>query len=238
MTAYSLIAMLHAGLGVVALGSFWIAGLSRKGSPLHRGAGKVYLPAMAALLVLALPLGLTILAYRSTVFGAFLLYLEIIAATGVWLSWRAVRDKRDFARYTGRTYHVLAWLNLIGGVAIAAIGVFVAQSMQLVIVSFSLIGLVSFVQMRRFARTPPEDPRWWLREHLTAMLGNGVATHIAFLSLGLPRLFPDIAGPVLQNVAWLGPIVVAMGAGVYLVRKYVPKRAPRAVPAPATPIVS
>ena len=46
MTAYSLIAMLHAGLGVVALGSFWIAGLSRKGSPLHRGAGKAYLLSM------------------------------------------------------------------------------------------------------------------------------------------------------------------------------------------------
>ena len=91
--------------------------------------------------------------------------------------------------------------------------------------AFSGIGIFSFVQMRRFSHRQPEDPRWWLREHLGAMIGNGVATHIAFLSIGLPKILPMLAGPVLLNLAWLGPLAMAFVAGAYLTRKYLPKRA-------------
>jgi hypothetical protein len=230
MSVFSMLALLHAGLGTLALLTFWTAGLSRKGSPLHRAAGKLYLLAMAALLAVAVPMSVVVLVQRSPVGGAFLLYLLVITVTAVWLSWRAIRDKRDWARYTGPVYRGLMWLNLVGALAIAAIGLLLAKNMQLIIVSFAGIGLFSFVSMRRFARTRPDDPRWWLREHLTAMLGNGVATHIAFLSIGLPKLLPMLAGPTLQNLAWLGPLLVAFVAGSYLARKYLPKRpAPQGV---------
>ena len=143
------------------------------------------------------------------------------------------RPARQYTRYTGPVHRALMWLNLAGGLGIAAVGVFLAQQMQLVIVSFSLIGVIGFVQMWRFRRQPPADPRWWLREHLTAMLGNGVATHIAFLSIGLPKLLPMLAGPALANLAWLGPLVVAAVAGAWLVRKYLPRRAAPAGREPA-----
>lgn len=223
MTLYSISFFIHAGLGTLALATFWLAGLSRKGSPLHRGAGKVYLPAMAGLLLAALPLALAALE-RMPVLGSFLVYLLVITTTSVWLSWRAIVDKKDWARYTGPVFRGLMWLNLVSALAIAGVGLLLAKQMQLVIVAFSGIGLMGFVRMRRFSRRPPADPRWWLREHLTAMLGNGVATHIAFLSIGLPKLLPMLAGPTLQNVAWLGPLVVAFVAGAWLTRKFLPKR--------------
>ncbi|TNJ33305.1 hypothetical protein [Arenimonas terrae] len=224
MSAYSILALLHAGLGTLALLAFWTAGLSRKGGPLHRAAGKLYLLAMSALLAVAVPMSGVVLVQRSQVGGAFLLYLLVITVTAVWLSWRAIRDRRDWARYTGPVYRGLMWLNLVSALAIAAIGLLLAKNMQLIIVAFAGIGLFSFVSMRRFARARPEDPRWWLREHLNAMLGNGVATHIAFLSIGLPKVLPMLAGPTLQNLAWLGPLVVAFVAGSYLTRKFLPKR--------------
>ena len=56
------------------------------------------------------------------------------------------------------------------------------------------------------------------------MIGNGVATHIAFLSIGLPKLLPMLSGPVLQNLAWLGPLMLSIIAGIYLNRKYMPVR--------------
>jgi hypothetical protein len=224
MSAYSILALLHAGLGTLALLAFWTAGLSRKGGPLHRAAGKLYLLAMSALLAVAVPMSGVVLVQRSQVGGAFLLYLLVITVTAVWLSWRAIRDKRDWARYTGPVYRGLMWLNLVSALAIAAIGLLLAKNMQLIIVAFAGIGLFSFVSMRRFARARPDDPRWWLREHLNAMLGNGVATHIAFLSIGLPKVLPMLAGPTLQNLAWLGPLVVAFVAGSYLTRKFLPKR--------------
>jgi hypothetical protein len=223
MSAYSVFAIIHIALGTLALGTFWTAGMARKGSAVHRAAGKIYLLAMTGLLAAAVPLSVAV-ALRSPVFGAFLFYLLVITVTAVWTSWRAIRDKRDWARYTGPVYRALMWLNLASGLAIAAIGVLVATRMQLVMVAFSLIGMLSWFQMRKFARQPPEDPRWWMRKHLEAMLGNGVATHIAFLSIGLPKLLPMLAGPTLQNLAWLGPLGVAFVAGTYLTRKYLPRR--------------
>lgn len=227
MTLHSMIFMIHAGLGTVALATFWIAGLSRKGSPVHRAAGKVYLVAMTGLLLAAAPLAIGVLK-RFPVGGAFLLYLLVIVTTSMWCSWRALKDKRDWARYTGPVHRGLMWANLASALAIAAVGLLVAKQMQLIIVAFAGIGLMGFVQMRRFRRAQPADPRWWLREHLNGMLGNGVATHIAFLSIGLPKALPMLAGQTLQNLAWLGPLVVAFIAGSVLTRKYLPKR-----PAPA-----
>src|SRR5688500_9762938 len=137
MRFYSILAVAHVALGVLALLTFWTAGAARKGSALHRAAGKVYLASMAGLLLLAVPMALTMLRVRGVVTGSFLLYLIIISATSVWLAWRAIRDKRDWRRYTGPVYRGLMWANLGGGLGIAAVGLLLAQQMQLVIVSFS-----------------------------------------------------------------------------------------------------
>jgi hypothetical protein len=230
MTLHTLSYFVHVGLGTLALLTFWTAGLSRKGSPVHRLAGKAYLLAMVGLLAAAVPLTARIASFNP-VAGAFLAYLLVITATAMWLSWRAVRDKRDWARFTGPVYRALMWANLASGLAIAGVGLFLAAQMQAIIVAFSGIGIIGFVNMWRFSRRPPEDPRWPVRQHLGAMLGNGVATHIAFLSIGLPKLLPMLAGPTLQNVAWLGPLVVAFAAGSYLTRKFLPaRRAAKAAP--------
>lgn len=232
MTLHTLSYFVHVGLGTLALVSFWTAGLSRKGSPVHRLAGKLYLLAMAGLLLAALPLTAA-LASRNPVGAAFLSYLVVITTTSVWNSWRAVRDKKDWARFTGPVYRGLMWANLVSGLVIAYVGLFVTNQMQVIFVAFASIGIIGFVTMWRFSRRLPEDPRWPLHQHLTAMLGNGVATHIAFLSIGLPRLLPFLAGSSLLNLAWLAPLVVASVAGAYLTRKYLPKRRPAPVPGSA-----
>ena len=229
MNFYLLFKLVHIALGCVALLSFWAAGMARKGSPLHVGAGKVYLLAMAGLLAATVPMCWLAWFAGHQKIVVFLLYLLLITSNSVWLSWRAIRDKRDWARYTGPVYRVLTWLNLAGGIAIAGVGLFVAEQMQLIIVGFSLIGISSFARMRRFAAQPPAEARWWMRPHLNAMLGNGVATHIAFLSIGLPRLLPVLQGPLFQNIAWLAPLGVSALAGLYLGRKYLPAPNPRAV---------
>ncbi len=227
MTLHTLTYLVHAGLGTLALATFWTAGMSRKGSPTHRFAGKVYLLAMAGLLLAAVPLTAT-LAARNPVAGGFLAYLIIITVTSVWTSWRAVKDKRDWARFTGPVYRALMAANLLSGLAIAYVGLFVTNQMQVIFVAFSSIGIITAVNMWRFSRREPGDARWPLRQHLGAMLGNGIATHIAFLSIGLPKLLPFLAGSSLLNLAWLGPLVVAFIAGAYLTRKYLPKRRPTA----------
>lgn len=223
MSWYSNTAILHAAVGTTALATFWVSGMTKKGSPIHKASGKIYLLAMVGILLSAFPMATFIMLSGKPVIGGFLLYLLIITMTSVWNSWRAIRDKRDWKRYTGPVYRALMILNLLGGLSIAAIGLFLAEFMQMVITSFSLIGLIGAYQMYKFQREAPTDPRWWMREHLTAMVGNGVATHIAFLQIGLPKILPMISGPVMVNVAWIGPLVVAVIAGTYLTRKYSPK---------------
>lgn len=224
MSWYSNTALLHAAVGTTALITFWIAGMTKKGSPLHKTTGKIYLLAMVGILLSAFPMATYIAINNSQVMGGFLLYLLIVTMTSVWNGWRSIRDKRDWKRYTGPIFKALMMLNLLSGLAIAAIGLFLAEQMQMVITSFSLIGIITAINMYRFQREAPIDPRWWMREHLTAMVGNGVATHIAFLQIGLPKILPMISGPVMINVAWIGPLLVAVVAGTYLTRKYAPKR--------------
>lgn len=228
MTLHTLSYFVHVGLGILALATFWTSGLSRKGSPVHRLSGKLYLLAMTGLLLAAIPLTVQ-LGARNPVAGGFLAYLVIITTTSVWTSWRAVKDKRDWSRFTGPVYRVLMAANLVSGLAIAYVGLFITTQMQVIFVAFSSIGIIGAVNMWRFSRREPDDARWPLRQHLGAMLGNGIATHIAFLTIGLPKVLPFLAGSSLLNLAWLAPLVVAFIAGVYLTRKYLPKR--RTVPA-------
>lgn len=224
MESYDILKFAHAGIGALALLTFWTSGLTRKGSRVHTVSGKIYLLAMTGILLSAAGMLGGFAERHHPVAAAFLGYLLVITGTGVWCSWRAIRDKRDWAAYTGPVYKVLMVLNGLSGMAIAYIGLFVTTQMQLVITAFSVIGIANAISMWRFAKASPADPRWWLKQHFGAMIGNGVATHIAFLSIGLPKLLPMLSGPVLQNLAWLGPLMLSIIAGIYLNRKYMPVR--------------
>ncbi len=229
MNAYSIVYALHVGIGALALATFWTAGLARKGSRVHVLAGKIYLVALSVVLASAFPLAIRLLLRGAGDFGWFLLYLLVITSTAVWTGWRAIRDKRNYPRFIGPVYRVLAVLNVASGAAVFALGTHAGRP---ILIAFSLIGLLGGAAMLRDVhRGKPDSPRWWMREHLGAMIGTGIATHIAFLGIGLPKLLPMLAGPVLQNIAWFGPLVVAIAARVLLGRKFLrlPK-APAAIP--------
>ncbi|ALN78213.1 hypothetical protein [Lysobacter antibioticus] len=221
-SAYEWIKYLHIAIGCLALIGFWTAGLARKGSPLHRRAGQVFLIAMTGILVTGVPMALHKWQGGQPITAAFLGYLLVITATGVWTSWRAVRDKRDVVRYTGPVYVALAALSLLSGAAILALGLKVGAPL---LSGFSSIGLFIGADLlhKRWRRDRlAQRPRWWLIEHYTAMIGNGIATHIAFLGIGLPRLLPAIDGVALHYAAWFGPLVVAVGAKLWFDRRWKP----------------
>ena len=217
MSAYSMTVLMHSSLGAAALLTYWAAALAKKGSGPHKLAGRVYVAVMIGLLIPAVPLSINAFRHFSTSFGAFLFYLLVITGTALWQGWSATRNKRDFSRYTGPGYRRLAWLNIASGLAVLGLGIATTSP---IFIGFSLVGLLGGRSMLRLAKAGPAHPRWWMEQHLGAMLGCGVATHIAFLQIGLPRLLPSLAGPLLQNLAWLGPLAVAALARVWLGRKY------------------
>lgn len=233
MTLYPSLVAAHVAIGVVALVSFWSAALLRKGSPWHRRAGQAFLLAMSGIIATGLPMAAYAWLVRDRpVTATFLAYLLVITATGMWSAWRAIRDKQDVARYTGPVYVALAWLSLLSGIGVLALGIQVGAPL---LMGFSSVGLfigVDMLRKRRNRERLAAQPRWWLVEHYSAMLGNGVATHIAFLGIGLPRLLPAVDGTVLHYSAWFAPLLVAIVMKLVLDRRWKPRMVRTPAPAP------
>lgn len=231
MTSYQFIVAAHAAIGMLALVCFWMAALLRKGSVLHRRIGQVYLLAMAGICVTGVPLAGSRFMEGNIVTGAFLSYLLLLLLVATWSGWRAIRDKHDVARYTGPLYMAGSWLLLVAGAAMMGLGIYQASPL---VAGFSVIGLYAGFDSLRRRQRMGDHPCWWLREHYAAMFGTGIATHIAFLAIGLPRLLPMLDGPVLHYAAWFGPLLAAQLSKWLQDRKHrAPFRAAAAKPAAA-----
>lgn len=216
MSGYPFYVALHIGAGTIALLAFWLNAALRKGSRAHRYVGRAYLIAMATVIVSGVPLLVQRLVDGHPVTAAFLGYLLLLTATATWRLWRAVRDRAVPQRYAGPVYVALAAANLIAGAGVLALGLRVGVPL---LSGFSAVGLVTGVVMLRKRASIAAQPLWWRHEHIDAMLGCGIATHIAFLAIGLPRMLPTVNGAVLQYVAWFGPVAVALVAKGLLDRR-------------------
>jgi len=168
---YRIIVALHVAAGATALVAFWTAGFARKRRGLHVKAGTIYLFAMRAILATAVPLALTAFARGQTVRGMFLSYLVVLVATTVYIAPRAVRLKQDFETFHSGGYRFFAWALPIAALATFAAGI-VANAP--VLWGFALVGLFLGYKMQRVSRQDGAEPGWWLREHFTAMIGNGI----------------------------------------------------------------
>ncbi|WP_132862300.1 hypothetical protein [Stenotrophomonas sp. ATCM1_4] len=237
MPGYSLIVMLHVVAGVVALAGFWAAALMKKGSPRHRLLGKVYLGAMAAIVVTAVPITVQFAFFRHQPLTAlFLAYLIAITGNASWLAWRAVTDKRDWKRMVARVGWKLAlWPMVLLAGAVLVVGV---QRGQMLFLGFSVIGLWAGWRMWNFSRRGPGRPDWAFRQHYQSMLGAGIATHVAFLSIGMRPVWQWLQShtrvpPLLIELfPWAAPVLVAVLIGYGLNRKYGGRRGARPTPSP------
>jgi uncharacterized membrane protein len=217
MIGYDIALKIHVALGVLALSAFWTIALLRKGTRLHRRIGGTYLIAMIGVTLTALPLAGGAFAAGRNATGVFLLYLVLITASALWIARRAVRSRQSAQLYIGGSYRPVAWANLAGGTLVLIIGIYFGEPL---LWGMSLIGLIVGLRMLRFAAHPPTTRGWWLQPHYIGMTASGIASHIAFLNIGLQRMVPpNLAAPA-HYIAWFGPVVVAAFAIVWLDRRY------------------
>ena len=213
----------HIGVGVLALTSLWTAGFARKGGRLHRRAGSIYVWAMTVVLVTAGVLTLTTLARGQWIGAVFLAYLLTITGTALWMGRRALNFKGDARGYTRGPFVVIGILNIVAAGGAVAVGI-IAE--QMFIVGLSSIGfLIGFGAISMWRR-PPDHPRFWLKEHIGGMIGGGIATHIAFASIGLRQLFPGMETSVITIWPWLAPLIIGFVAAGLAERRYVVQGAP------------
>lgn len=238
MPGYSLIVALHVLAGVVALISFWSAALMKKGSPRHRAVGKVYLVAMASIVASSVPITVQFAFFRQQPLTAlFLAYLMAITGNATWLAWRAVTDKRNWKKLVSRPgWHLALWPMVVLALAVVATGV---QHRQVLFFGFSAIGLWAGWRMLKFARRGPARPDWAFRQHYQSMLGAGIATHVAFLGIGMRPVWQwlhshtTVPALLIELFPWAAPLVVALIAAAWLNRKYGGRRVAKVAPVKA-----
>jgi hypothetical protein len=228
---YQSVVYAHIAAGTVALVTFWLAAALRKGSERHIAVGRWFLSSMLAVMLTAAILSIAAFATDKPVTGTFLAYLVVITATACWNAWRAIRDKSDWSRFAGRVYRALAWTNLAAGLSVLVLGL--RYSLPLFI-GLSVVGLLVGATMLQFARRSPVDKRWWLAQHFSGIVGAGVATHVAFLGIGLTRALPAEYAGVSQTMMWVAPFAASIAARVWFRKKYATRPKPIASKSPVT----
>lgn len=207
----------HVAGGAVALIAFWIPALTRKGSPLHRKAGRVYVRGMSVILATSLPLSLVSFVRGNWIGGTFLLYLFVITGAALYTGTRALKSKAGPSHLITPTYIAMAWSLVIGGVAVMIVGL---ATKTWLLAGFSLIGLTSGPSALAFIRKPPTDPKFWWYEHFGGMIGTGIAAHVAFLNFGAQRLIPGFNLGDWGMLAWFAPVVIGVVASNRLEAHY------------------
>ena len=230
--ARNVLLSLHLAAGLAALFLFWVPALSRKGSPIHRRAGRGYVNAMAIVTVSGFVLATLFLAGERWRSGLFLLFLGVITGTSLWNGWRVLRVKQAPAAYAGGAHLAVALANILTGAALIAFGIAMKAPL---FYSFGPVGLIIGGAMLAHVLRPTRDSRYWLAEHFTGMIGSGIAAHVAFLVFGGRQLFGwDASGFGL--VAWIAPLAVGVLAILVLnIRHRTRPVAPAAVIGRATP---
>lgn len=192
MELFSLGVVLHSSVGAVALASFWTAALARKGSPVHRAAGKIFLVSLIGVMTFATLLVAARLREGNVGGALFFLFLISLVATACWLTWYSVRRQLDPARLMGSTYRVLASWLVIMGVVVFGIGVASGRPLTMFL---ALLGLGFGANMWRLALAPSRGPGWWRAHHMNGAMMNFIACHDSFLTIGLATVLPEIRAP-------------------------------------------
>ena len=232
---------LHIGFGFFVLALFWVQIFSKKGSPFHVAAGRLFYWAGMAIVATA-SFGVTaVLAHAwsgdndvelsdSRVAAVFFLgYLTIIAFVILEKGRSAIRFRGPSPGWRAAFAYARAGLAISASVALIAYAISFRPTNAILLFALSPLGLFIFLETLSFQRKGNDYPQRWIVEHLDGMLGAGIAFHTAFLVFGASRFMdPLFAGSPLQLVPWILPTLIGVPAGAIWKRRLL-----KTIPTPA-----
>lgn len=248
LSAYQLLVWLHVATGGLALVLFWVPVLYTKGSPRHIQSGRLYANCMiflslsgvvSALLVIAAPAyfkaelfadGVDSAALAAAVrqFMGFLLYLCVLVLTNVLHATAVLRVKARVRQLRHWRYQVLPALLLLSGLGVLVTGL---VHMHFMFIAFSLIGVVSAVDILRYCWRATASRNDWMRAHIGNICGSGIGLYTAFMAFGGRSLFSDLGQ--WQWVFWIAPAVVGSVLISRAVKRYCVPASPHSARSPA-----
>ncbi|MEN7342650.1 MAG: hypothetical protein AAAFM81_06875 [Pseudomonadota bacterium] len=217
---------LHIAIGAVALLVFWLPILTRKGSPLHRKAGRVFvicmttvaISAMAmSLMVLIDPIGVRVpernlsfedaarLADANRTFNLFLLMLGVLTFSSLRHGMLALKTKSNPAALRAPSHRALLITLGVLGIAVGFVGV---QEGAVLLIVFAVLSVVGSFNSLRDTRIAAMDRKQRLKAHFGGLIGTGVAAYTAFFAFGGSRLLADILTGQWQVLAWITPAII------------------------------
>ena len=189
---------LHAALGGIALLAGGLAMIFKKGSPRHKGSGKLFFFCMLGSALIAL-----VVALIPTHSSPFLLAIGVFSLYLLLSGYRALRFKQT---PTDLTIDKLISMSMIlVGISMILVPIIVSSKLNIVLSVFGAIGIFSGIRDLRLYRKPEQLKKSWLSLHLGNMMGAYIASFTAFLVVN--QFFPPLVG-------WLGPTVVGV---IYIV---------------------
>ena len=225
---------LHMVAGFIGLAAFWVPVFARKGSPVHKTAGKVF--RYAAMLVVA-GAGLSVLlrAFEALVLDgasiadnveswSFLVFLGYLAlVTGVILSHgiAVLHHKSDLSELNTLYRRISAWSAILASVFIIGWALYWRPENAILLYALSPIGLLNGWSILKVIHPSTQnEPRKWLYEHLGALLGCGIAFHTAFAVFGMGQVLPFEFPGLWQVVPWILPSLIGIPAISIWTRRY------------------
>lgn len=216
MVLYLIARWTHILAGMTAFLALWLPLVARKGGPLHRKVGWVYVVAMAVVAVTGLGLsGWRFLESRDPM-ALFLMYVGVLSAASSSLGVRVLRTRTRTGAHRHPFDLGLACLLVLSALVTAGYGLAVGEPL---LYGFAPVGLLSgSAQLFYWLRPPTGRMHWWF-QHMGAMIGSGIGTLTAFLVVNAPHL--GVEG--FQLAVFLGPTVVGV-VGLNLWQRYYRRR--------------
>lgn len=229
---------LHILLGAICLMLFWVPVVSVKGSMLHNTAGKLYYKMMLFIAGSGVLMCLMVLYSPTMVYGQnpnwtaaqlqkfiterrlfsfFLLQLSLLTWVTVRHAYGVLKVKAELAQLRVWSYQGPVWALLVGSVALAIVGIGAGDLLSII---FSGVGAMTVIGILRYIRQPGLQPRQWIIEHFTSMIGTGIALYTAFFAAGGRRLLAEVLTGQWQVISWIIAPVLGISAIILFKRHF------------------
>lgn len=205
---YKTLLFTHIAAGMSALALFWVPMFTRKGGKSHRKIGKVYVWLMWYVLFSSGSMCLLNIGFEKYFSAGFLGFITVLTSLPLWYGIAILKHKKHIPDHI---LHLRKGLNAL--IFLFAIGMVVwsislkVQNEGVLMLIFGIIGLTGYKPLLE----PYDKVRSssnWLFEHLSGMMGSGIAAHTAFLAFGGRSLLEGVLTGYLMIIPWVLPSIL------------------------------
>ena len=204
----------HVFSGFICLVLGLIIFLGQKGSTRHIYMGKIYSSSMAYIVLSAFLISFFI------DFHPFLFCIAVFAGFIQYAGYRCIIRMKKPAFTILDT--IISVFVLITGIFIFSYGLLIIYQSNLNAVSIISIFFGFFIVFAAYEeliliiKKDLKNPKYWLKQHISLMIGSYIAILTAFLVQNGPKLITD---PTFTWLFWLGPAIIGTPISNYAVKK-------------------